>query len=81
MDCVEPATVNSRDSKPNFGWGLAFGFVISLLPAIIFSLLSHDIGVKIGRIDIASGRVQASQVTNNDGLTEWKFVRLPSNEK
>jgi len=35
--------------------------------------ISYGNGVTAGRIDIASGRVKATQVVNADGLTEWKF--------
>jgi len=39
----------------------------------VLCFISYVNGVTAGRIDIASGRVKATQVVNADGLTEWKF--------
>ena len=47
-------------------------FVIIAVFVLIFVSVARGSERK-GRIDIASGRVKATQVVNADGLTEWKF--------
>jgi len=53
------------------GFGIAV--LMILVTAFVCGIISYQKGLQIGRIDIASGRVKATQVVNADGLTEWKF--------
>jgi len=54
--------------------GMVLFVIISILLIVLFCMISYDNGVRRGRIDIASGRVTATQVPNRDGLTEWQFT-------
>lgn len=56
--------------------GVIVLFIVSIIIMVLFCMISYDNGVRVGRTDIASGRVTATQVPNRDGLTEWKFTEI-----
>lgn len=61
-----------RDLRAVIAWiGIGAIVLVAVFVAIVVSV-ARGSEIK-GRIDIASGRVKATQIVNADGLSEWKF--------
>lgn len=53
MVSAKARNVNVSD----FGWGIAYGLVISILLMFVVWTFAYHYGIHVGRTDIASGRV------------------------